>query len=252
LAGIAFAWGVFAALSPALPEPKAATPATFHPLGLTPAGADLAWTLTLAVARAHAFAGLAVAAALIVAIPLGLLAGLRRNPLLERIELWFGRVIDSLGAFVIVAATLAISPGLSVFWIAIALGLVLWTAFVGMIRLAVIHETRREYFEAAVAMGLPRRRLLWHYLLPAIWRRLAPAALGVCALLVGALGAVDFLGLGAKREVSVGYLLYDSLGSLVASPGYFAASITANLLVVGSLAAAKERLLGVINRDSDS
>ena len=78
-------WIGFVALSPVLPEPRAIHAGTggFHPLGLTPLGTDLSWTLLVAVARAHAhaFAGLAVAFAVAIALPLGLVAGLRRGSL---------------------------------------------------------------------------------------------------------------------------------------------------------------------------
>lgn len=122
------------------------------------------------------------------------------------------------------------------------LGALLWTAFVGLVQHVVIEENGREYYEAAITAGLTQRQLLHRYLLPAIWRRLAPQALGVAALLVGALGAVDFIGLGIKREVSVGYLLYDSLASLSAAPAYFVAAMAANIVVVAMLAAGKNLL----------
>jgi peptide/nickel transport system permease protein len=257
---IIFCWTCWAAaviLSPFLPDgaPSSLTlapPDLSHPLGTTPLGVDLLWTVSLAGLRAEAFAILAAVLACIIALPLGLLAARSRGNLVNDAFGIAATILDAISPIVILAVLLAALPDTPPVGLAAVLGLIGWTFLVGPIQRATLDLRASSEVYALRAIGYSRRQIFRTYLLPELTWRLAPQVTALATIYVGALGAVEFLALGMRRQQSLGYLVLDSLERLDQSPRYFVTSLATCLIAIFVLSAASISLASAGRRRKGS
>ncbi len=114
------------------------------------------------------------------------------------------RVVDAVLSFpaLVLAIALAAAFGASLENAMLAVAVTLAPQFARVARAQAISISVRPYVEAAIALGLPNRRILWRYILP---NGLAPLlvqstlALGSAVLQTASLG---FLGLGAQPPIA--------------------------------------------------
>src|SRR5207244_2621563 len=115
---------------------------------------------------------------------------------------------------------------------AIVLGILGWTFLIGPVRRTALEQWSSRHAFMLRSMGYGKGRILATYVVPELAWRLSPQAAALGAVYVGAFGAVEFLGLGARRQSSLGYLVLDSLDHVQRFPHYFLASVTASLVAV--------------------
>ena len=114
------------------------------------------------------------------------------------------RVVDAVLSFptLVLAIALAAAFGASLENAMLAVAITLSPQFARVARAQAVSISVRPFVEAAIALGLPNRRILWRYILP---NGLAPLlvqstlALGSAVLQTASLG---FLGLGAQPPIA--------------------------------------------------
>ncbi len=171
-------------------------PSALHWFGTDDLGRDVLARVIYG-ARASLTAGvIAVAIALGVGVPFGLLAGYRGG----FVDALISRITDAMLAcpFLILAIALAAFLGPSLGNAMIAIGATTTPIFVRLTRGQTISVKVEDYVEAARAMGNPRWRIALFHILPNILPALlVQATLSIAAAII-AEAALSFLGLGQQ------------------------------------------------------
>ncbi|MFO0360915.1 MAG: ABC transporter permease [Flavobacteriales bacterium] len=165
-------------------------------LGTDKYGRDVLSRLMAGTAVSLSVGAIAVLISLLVGLTLGLLAGYYRG-WVDAFIMWFTNVVWAVPTLLLVMAiTFAFGTG---FWkVFLAVGLTMWVEVARITRGQVLSVREKEYVEAARAIGLPDRRIIFRHILPNI---LSPiivisAANFASAILIEA--GLSFLGLGAQ------------------------------------------------------
>jgi peptide/nickel transport system permease protein len=165
-------------------------------LGTDKYGRDVLSRLMAGTAVSLSVGAIAVLISLLVGLTLGLLAGYYRG-WVDALIMWFTNVVWAVPTLLLVMAiTFAFGTG---FWkVFLAVGLTMWVEVARITRGQVLSVREKEYVEAARAIGLPDRRIIFRHILPNI---LSPiivisAANFASAILIEA--GLSFLGLGAQ------------------------------------------------------
>ncbi|GIH26607.1 glutathione ABC transporter permease GsiD [Acrocarpospora phusangensis] len=165
-------------------------------LGTDEFGRDVASRIIQAARIALAAPLISVGVALLIGLPLGLWAGLRRGV----VDAVAGRLADtvlSLPAMVGALAILAVlGPGLVNAMVAI--GIIFAPGLFRVVRGATLAVAEETFVHSAVAIGSPTRRTLWVHILPNI---AAPLLVQVTILMGVALlaeASLSFIGLGVQ------------------------------------------------------
>jgi peptide/nickel transport system permease protein len=152
--------------------------------------------------------GLVTISAVSVAVVLGLIAGFYR-----RVDMVLMRLVDGLMAFpsIVLATAAAGYLGPSVTTVIVALSIVLVAPVVRVVRGQILVLRELPMIEAARAVGVPDRRILIRYLLPAIMSPLLVQASFIFSAAVLGEAALSFVGLGVgARDVSWGSALSEA------------------------------------------
>ncbi|MFC6084112.1 ABC transporter permease [Sphaerisporangium aureirubrum] len=167
-----------------------------HLLGTDEFGRDVASRIIQASRIALAAPLISVGVALVIGLPLGLWAGLRRGV----VDAVAGRLADTIlslpalvGALAIVAV---LGPGLVNAMVAI--GIIFAPGLFRVVRGATLAVAEETFVHSAVAIGSPTRRTLWVHILPNI---AAPLLVQVTILMGVALlaeASLSFIGLGVQ------------------------------------------------------
>ena len=134
---------------------------------------------------------------LLIGVPLGAMAGYIGKWVDDLIS-WLINVVFAFPFLLFVLAVIAVfqSPSLRVVYIAI--GLVNWVGIARVVRAQFISLRDREFVEAAKALGLPRRTIIFKHILPnAIAPVIVQATLGMGCIIITEAG-LAFLGFGAQ------------------------------------------------------
>ncbi|MCZ6574833.1 MAG: ABC transporter permease [Planctomycetota bacterium] len=177
-----------------------AEPSAAHWMGTDKNGFDM-WSRMVHGARASLMAAVcAVAFALFIGVPLGLIAGYRGG----WIDGTIMRVVDVMLAFpsvLLAVAVAALFERTSLFTVILAVGVVMVPTFIRQVRAAVLQVKPLEYVTAARALGASDRRILFRTVLP---NCIAPivvlATLSTGVAILDAAG-LSFLGLGPEATV---------------------------------------------------
>src|SRR5579863_2534405 len=171
-------------------------PSVMHWFGTDDLGRDIL-SRVIYGARASLLAGVtSVGIALLVGVPLGLVAGTRGG----FIDALISRITDAMLAcpFLILAIALAAFLGPSLGNAMIAIGISATPIFVRLTRGQTMSVKVEDYVEAARAMGNPRWRIALFHILPNIMPALlVQATLSIAAAII-AEAALSFLGLGQQ------------------------------------------------------
>ena len=151
---------------------------------------------------------LVTAISMSVAIVLGLAAGFYR-----RVDMVLMRLVDGLMAFpsIVLATAAAGYLGPSVTTVIVALSIVLVAPVLRVVRGQILVLRELPMIEAARAVGVPDRRILSRYLLPAIMSPLLVQASFIFSAAVLGEAALSFIGLGVgAKDVSWGSALAEA------------------------------------------
>lgn len=171
-------------------------PSSEHWFGTDNLGRDI-FSRVLVGARVSLWVGvLTVSLAMVVGVPIGLLAGYRGG----WVDSVFMRLVDVFLAFPVIILAIAIVAvrGPSLTNVMIALVAVYWTTYSRMTRGVTMVLRREEYMQAAECLGVPVWRSMSRHLLPnAVAPVLVIATLGLGNAIL-AEAALSFLGLGIQ------------------------------------------------------
>ncbi|KAB7663649.1 nickel transporter permease [Bacillus sp. B1-b2] len=180
-----------------------------HPLGTDQLGRDLLTRLFLGGQQTIGYSLLALIAALIIGVPLGLITGYKGG-LFDRI---FMRVADGFLSFpdTIIAIVLSGILGPGIGNLVLAIVLVKWVSYARLVRSTIIAESKKEYILIAKTNGLSSTKIIAKHLFPHIIGHvlvLASLDLGKIILLIS---AFSYIGLGVQPPTPEwGAMLNDS------------------------------------------
>ena len=189
-----------------LPPGSVAATGMTHWLGTDDQGRDMASAILYGL-RISLFVGVtsAVAAAAIGAM-LGLFAAYAGG----RIEAAIMRLVDLQLSFpsILIALMILAFLGKGIANVVLALVIVEWAAYARTARASALVESRKEYIEAATAMGASGARILFRHLLPNCTTPLLVIATVQVARAIALEATLSFLGLGVPvTEPSLGMLI---------------------------------------------
>jgi peptide/nickel transport system permease protein len=216
------------------------------PLGADALGRDILARVVAGARLSLGVSALAAAAALLFGAMIGAVAGFRGGRL-DDVLMRLADLVLVLPAIYVVlvlraAMPLVLTPG-AVFWILVAvLSAAGWPHAARGVRAIVRTEARKEYAEAARAMGAGPWRILLRHLLPAASGFLAVQATLLLPAFILAEATLSFVGLGFPEPTpSWGVMLQDAgrAGTLVEAPWLLApaAAIVASVLALHLAAA---------------
>jgi peptide/nickel transport system permease protein len=189
-----------------------------NPLGTDANGRDVASRL---IYGARYSLAISIGAALI-GSTLGLITGLFAG--------YFGRWVDSvlmrLGdiqlafPFILLAiAILGMSPDRTVLQLTLVMGIPGWIIYARVVRSRVLAERKKDYVNAARALGARNRRLIWRYVFPSVWQSVLVIALLDVGYLVIVESTLSFLGFGVPPpRPSWGGILAEGRQFMVVNP----------------------------------
>lgn len=169
-------------------------PSLAHPFGTDDFGRDLMSRVMIGASLELQMGVLTVLLAFPFGVLLGVLAGYFRGAAEEVIM----RVTDMFLAFppILLAFVIAASLGRGTFAIIVAIAVSFWPWYTRLVHAQVLQVRSQPFVEAAVALGLPHRRILGRHILPnAITPATIQASMDIgSAILIGS--ALSWLGLG--------------------------------------------------------
>jgi peptide/nickel transport system permease protein len=208
-----------------------------HLLGTDQLGRDVLSRVIFGARVSLLVAALAVLAAALAGVGLGVVAGWRRG--------WAGALIMRAGdivlsvPFFLLAILVVAVLGPSLVNVVVCLALVRWPRYTRVAYATVLETRERGFVRAAVAVGAPGRSIVWRHVLPEV----LPVATVVATLEVGLMvvyeASLSFIGLGVQPPTaSWGSMLSDgqqyiaSAWWLAAFPGFalFVLVLAVNLL----------------------
>lgn len=171
-------------------------PSWQYPIGTDHLGRCLFSRLAAGAQTTLGIAALALAAVMIIGIPIGLLAGYKRG----RADAVLMRMVDAIGAFpdfiMAIAFTGFLGPSLTNLMLSIIL--VNWIGYARVVRSIVLSEREKEYVLAARAAGCSSWTIIRRHLLPNIISPvivLAALDIGKIILIIASL---SYVGLGGQ------------------------------------------------------
>ncbi len=171
-------------------------PSFKHPFGTNKLGHDM-WSRTVYGARTVLLVVFtAIALSMAIGIPLGLVSGYYGG----RIDRVLSMVMDAIYSFpsLVLAIALAVALGPNVFNAAVAIAVVYVPTYFRMIRGQTLSIREQPFIEAAIALGIPSRRIMARHILP----HLVPTIMVVFSLsaadAVLTEAALSFLGLSVQ------------------------------------------------------
>jgi peptide/nickel transport system permease protein len=134
---------------------------------------------------------------LVVGTIIGTLLGISQN---KRVNSLVGSIIDGINAFpflVFVIAMIAfIGPGVGS--IVLAISLVNWARYARIARTRAVVVNQQGYVEAARTLGFSKKRILFKHIIPNVSSETRAYALSDFIIVIIAVAALSFLGLGIK------------------------------------------------------
>lgn len=204
-----------------------APPSAAHWFGTDQLGRDLLARTAEGARMSLLVSVAAVALGLLLALPLGVLAGYLRGSLLDDLVMRGLEVIQALPMFVLAMFVIGLSgTGTSHIGpvplnmpakVILLLGVAFIPYFARVARAATLTEVGQDYVPALRVVGVRRRRIVFGELLPNVMPAMVVQTFLAMALAVFAEGGLGFLGMGVKPpQATLGNLTGDGTGFLPA------------------------------------
>lgn len=189
-----------------------------HWLGTDPLGRDL-YVRTLYGLRLSLLIGVLASA---VSVGIGVAWGALAGYVGGRLDAWMMRAVDVLYAlpylFVIIILATVFGRG-SILMLLIAIGAVGWLTMARVVRGQTLSLKRREFIEAARAMGLSTPAILLRHIIPNLAGTVAVYATLTIPELITYESFLSFLGLGVQEpRASLGSLINDGARQMLTAP----------------------------------
>lgn len=176
---------------------KLAAPSADHFMGTDLYGRDI-FSRVLYGARISLQIGIfATMVTLLIGVPLGAIAGYKGG-IADDLISWLVNVVFAFPFILFVLAVVSVFGDPSLYFVFLAIGLVNWVSICRVTRGQFISLRSREFVEAAHALGLPSRRIIFRHILPnAIAPIIVQATMGMGAIITIEAG-LAYLGFGAQ------------------------------------------------------
>ena len=143
---------------------------------------------------------LSVVLAVIIGIPYGLLAGYTGGKV-DEILSWFINLFMSIPQFLLILTVVALFEPNSISWIVVVIGLLSWMDIARLVRNQTYSIKEQTFIKASVTLGLSKKRILYHHILP----NMMPSLIVASALMLGNVilleAALSFIGLGVQAPI---------------------------------------------------
>ncbi|MPY60145.1 dipeptide/oligopeptide/nickel ABC transporter permease/ATP-binding protein [Streptomyces spongiae] len=203
-----------------------------HPLGADSVGRDILARLLYGGRVSLLGGAIAVAVALLIGVPSGLLAGYYRGRL-DAVASWVASLVMAAPAImVLLVAIAAIGPNTNA---AMAvLGVILAPGVFRLVRASVTSVREELYVDAARVSGLGDARIVRRHILPVVQAPTIIQSAQMFGVAVVIQAGIEFLGLGSAGQATWGAMLNDAFANLYTAPGLLVAP---GLAIVVSVAA---------------
>jgi peptide/nickel transport system permease protein len=185
-------------------NPKA--PSFNHLLGTDKEGRDVFVRMLYGTRISLTIGVVAVSIYVIIGIIIGSIAGYFGG----KVDLYISRFIEIMmcfPTFFLILTIAAFIDDRSIFHVMIVIGITSWTGIARLVRGEVLRQKNMDYTQAAIALGLSNRKIIFGHVLP---NALAPVLVSVSFGIASAIlteSSLSFLGLGDTSAPSWGELL---------------------------------------------
>jgi peptide/nickel transport system permease protein len=187
-----------------------------HPLGGDGVGRDVLARLLYGGRVSLLGAVVAVAVALLIGVPTGLLSGYYRG-WIDAIGSWFANLIMAAPAIIVLlVAIAAIGPNTNATMA--VLGVILAPGVFRLVRASVTSVREELYVDAARVSGLSDLRIARRHILPVVQAPTIIQAAQMFGVAIVIQAGIEFLGLGSPDEASWGAMLNDAFNNLYIRP----------------------------------
>jgi len=216
---------LIAALAPVLPLPSPDAgeladamqgPSPAHWLGTDTTGRDILSRLIWGARVNLLGAALAVVVALLLGVPVGIIAGYYRG-WVDSVSGWVNDLIMALpGIIVLLAVSAVVGPSV---WLAMAIfGVMLAPAYFRIVRASVLAVRGELYVDAAVVAGLPDSRILFRHVLSVVRAPILIQGARLAVIAIAIQAGLEFLGIGDVTVPSWGGMLNEGFRRVYDAP----------------------------------
>jgi peptide/nickel transport system permease protein len=171
-------------------------PTAAHPLGTDGIGRDVLSRLLWSARVVMGIGFIAESVSLVIGVVVGAVIGFASGKV-DLIGMRLVEVFESIPTFILILIFVA-TYGRNIFMIMVILGLVGWTGIARFVRAEFLRLRKLDYVSAAIASGLPLRRVLFRHMLP---NGITPVIVTVTFGIAGAVmseSGLSFLGVGVE------------------------------------------------------
>ncbi|NRQ32835.1 dipeptide/oligopeptide/nickel ABC transporter permease/ATP-binding protein [Nonomuraea sp. NN258] len=191
-------------------------PAAGHPLGFDSAGRDILARLLHGGQNTLGGAALALAVALALGVPSGLLAGYYGGRF-DSVASWLVNLIMALPAMVVLLASRAIL-GPTVWVLMVVLGFLVAPNFFRLVRGIVANVRNELYVDAAKVSGLSDARIVARHVLIVVRAPIIIQVALVSGIAIGLQAGLEFLGIGSGDVPTWGAMLNEAFKNIQRAP----------------------------------
>ena len=217
-----------------LGDQRWAAPSAEHWFGTNLLGQDIFQRAVASTRTAFEVGVLVAVASTVLGALLGGLAGYAAGSWVDSVVLWLKGTLDAIPFYLFVAAVAFALKG-NPWAMHIAMTATFWTTTGRLVRGEVLRLKNREFVEAARALGLPHRIVLFRHILPNTVPVLLVQATITFVAAIKSEVILSFLGLGVQDGVSWGLMIAESTQEVLAGHymNFIAASGFLFVLVMG-------------------
>jgi peptide/nickel transport system permease protein len=193
-----------------------APPSGDHPLGADGVGRDVLARLLYGGRTSLLGALVAVAVAVALGVPTGLIAGYYRRGF-DAVASWTANLLMAVPAIVVLLVVLAV-VGQNMYLAMVVFGLLMAPGVYRLIRASVTSVREELYVDAARVSGLGDARIMRRHILPVVIAPTVIQAAQMFGLAIIIQSGLEFLGLGSSSQASWGAMLNDAFANIYSKP----------------------------------
>ncbi|MEW1827016.1 dipeptide/oligopeptide/nickel ABC transporter permease/ATP-binding protein [Streptomyces sp. NPDC088196] len=193
-----------------------APPSGTHPLGGDGVGRDVLARLLYGGRTSLLGALLAVAVALVIGVPAGLVAGYYRK-WFDAVSSWVSNLLMAVPAIIVLLVVMS-AVGQNTYLAMAVFGVLMSPGVFRLIRASVISVREELYVDAARVSGLTDARIIRRHILPVVQAPTIIQAAQMLGLGIVIQSGLEFLGLGSATQASWGSMLNDAFGNIYTKP----------------------------------
>ncbi|WP_329310640.1 dipeptide/oligopeptide/nickel ABC transporter permease/ATP-binding protein [Streptomyces sp. NBC_01262] len=187
-----------------------------HPLGGDGVGRDVLARLLYGGRTSLLGALLAVAVALVIGVPAGLVAGYYRK-WFDAVSSWLSNLLMAVPAIIVLLVVMS-SLGQNTYIAMAVFGVLMSPGVFRLIRASVISVREELYVDAARVSGLADPRIIRRHILPVVQAPTIIQAAQMLGLGIVIQSGLEFLGLGSATQASWGSMLNDAFANIYTKP----------------------------------